>query len=113
MARMARVDKDHERALVLYDKAMRLWPHREGLAREAAGYGAERGRNAWARSVAQWGTQRWPQNVDFHRLLAGSAIDMGDTIAARRAVAAGLSVAPNDTVLNQMWRAFGTGATKP
>ena len=113
LARMARADDQHERALQLYDRAITLWPYREGLVREAAAYGGERGRIAWARNLANWGTQRWPESVDFHRLLAGHAIDMGDTTAARQAVDAGLRVAPRDTILNQMRRAFGPAMSKP
>jgi tetratricopeptide (TPR) repeat protein len=113
LARMARADDEHERALQLYERAITLWPYREGLVREAAAYGGERGRMAWARNLAQWGTKRWPESVDFHRLLAGHAIDMGDTTAARLAVEAGLRIAPNDTILIQMRRAFGIAPSQP
>jgi hypothetical protein len=107
MARMARSHGQVDKALGLYDKALRLWPYREGLVEEAAAYGTEHNRVVWAREVAHWGTQRWPRNVNLQRTLAANAIDMGDTVTARNAVSAGLHIAPKDSVLNAMWRAFG------
>jgi hypothetical protein len=108
MARMADRNKDVVTALTRYDEALRLWPYREGLVKEAAAYGGQHGRNVWARDVALWGTRQWPQNIQFQSMLAGNAIDLGDTATARKAVQAGLRIAPNDTLLNKMWRAFGT-----
>jgi hypothetical protein len=112
MARMARAQGDALTALTRYDQALRLWPYRQGLVQEAAAYGGDKGRSAWARDVALWGTRRWPNNIHFQRMLAANAVDMGDTLTARRALLAGLRIAPNDTILNQMWRAFGAPRTR-
>ena len=95
------------------DLALKLWPYREGLVQEAAAYGAAKGSTAWAHDVALWGRQHWPRNVNFHHMVAAGAIDRGDTIAARRAVLEGLRMSPNDSILNQMWRAFGGGTSRP
>jgi len=107
LARMARAAKHPADALARYDRAMKLWPHREGLVQEAAAYAGSQGSAAWARDVALFGTIRWPRNVNFHHMLAAYAIDLGDTLTARRAVTDGLRVDPNDKILNEMWRAFG------
>lgn len=107
MARMARRNKDATLALAQYDNAMKLWPYREGLVLEAAVYVNSQGRTEWARSLALFGTQRWPENVAFFNMLAATSIDMADTVTARRVVSEGLRVHPNDKVLNDMWRAFG------
>lgn len=107
MARVARRNNDVTLALAQYDKAMKLWPYREGLALEAAVYVNSQGRTEWARSLALFGTQRWPENVAFFNMLAATSIDMADTVTARRIVSEGLRVHPNDKVLNDMWRAFG------
>jgi hypothetical protein len=111
VARIARAHGDAAAAVAGYDRALKLWPHREGLVQEAAAYGGSQGRTAWARDVATWGTTRWPGNINFHRLLASNAIDMGDTVTARRAVSSGLRLNPSDELLNAMQRAFGQTAT--
>lgn len=110
-ARMAREKKDPGSAVARYDHALKLWPYRESLVQEAAAYGGSHGRAAWARDVAFWGTRRWPENVNFHRMLAAQAVDLGDTVTARRAVANGLHLHPGDTILNQMRHAFGRPGT--
>lgn len=111
MARMARRENRVNDAMQGYDRALKLWPYREGLVQEAAAYGSEQGRKAWARDVAFYGTVRWPRNVNFQRLVAANAIDLGDTVTARRAVKQGLTVEPGDRILNDMWRAFGPKPT--
>ncbi|HUP88820.1 MAG TPA: glycosyltransferase family 39 protein [Longimicrobiales bacterium] len=107
VARLARKRGNASKAIQDYDRALKLWPYREGLVQEAAAYGTEQGRKAWARDVAFYGTVRWPRNINFHRMVAGNAVDLGDTVTARRAVKQGLTVVPNDRILNDMWRAFG------
>jgi predicted Zn-dependent protease len=112
MARMARQANHAQEALKRYEGAMKLWPYRESLAQEAAAYASDRGAKAWSRDVAFYGTLRWPKNVDFYRLLAANAVDLGDTATARTAVQKGLAVKADDQILNDMWRAFGTPAGK-
>jgi protein O-mannosyl-transferase len=112
MARMARATGNVEKALTTYDKAMKLWPYREGLVQETALYASSQGRAGYARDVAFYGTQRWPQNVAFHRVLAGNALDLGDTATAVRALRRGLELHPGDTLLNQMWRAAAPNSTR-
>ena len=111
LARMARARGDASAAVARYDRALKLWPHREGLVQEAAAYGGSQGRSAWARDVAAWGGTRWPNNINFHRMIASQAIDQGDTATARRAVLNGLRLDPNDQLLNAMQRAFGAATT--
>ena len=112
LARMARNHNNGPAALERYDKAMKLWPYREGLVQEAAAFAGTQGRIAQMRELASWGVTRWPNNIHFHRLLATSAIDLADTTAARKAIANGLRLDPGDSLLNKMQRAFGQPATK-
>lgn len=107
MARLARKKGDVAVALAQYDKAMKLWPYREGLALEATVYVSSKGNTAWARNLALFGTQRWPDNPAFFNMLAAASIDMGDSTTARRVVADGLRLHPDNKILNDMWRAFG------
>lgn len=109
-AREARSRGDVATALATYDRALQLWPHRESMVAEIAAYAGSQQRVAWARQVAKWGSERWPQNVNFHRMLAAYAIDLGDTVTARRAVVNGLQVDSTDQTLNEMARAFGTAS---
>jgi tetratricopeptide (TPR) repeat protein len=104
-ARIARARGDAEAALRTYDQALKLWPYREGLVKEAAVFGTSQGRAGWARDVAFYGTQRWPQTVDFHRLVAANALDLADTATAVQALRRALQLHPNDRILNDMWRA--------
>ena len=104
-ARMARARGDAEEALRTYDYTLKLWPFREGLVKEAAVFGTSQGRAAWARDVAFYGTQRWPTTADFHRIVAGNSLDLGDTITAVRTLKRALQLHPNDKILNDMWRA--------
>jgi predicted Zn-dependent protease len=107
MARVARKNGDVALALAQYEKAMKLWPYREGLALEAAVYASSKGNTAWARNLSLFGTQRWPDNPAFFNMLAAASIDMGDSLTARRVVADGLRIHPDNKILNDMWRAFG------
>ncbi len=112
---VARDHREHGRvegALASYDQAFRLWPYREGLVQEVAAYAGTNGRAAYARDVAAFGSQRWPKNVAFHRLVAGNSLDLGDTVTAIRALRAGLQLHPSDTILTQMWRAAAPRASQ-
>jgi protein O-mannosyl-transferase len=111
-ARIARARGDVEVALQTYDQALKLWPFREGLVKEAAAYGSGQGRAAWARDVAFYGTQRWPNTVEFHRIVAGNALDLGDTATAVRTLRKALQLHPRDTILNDMWRAATVTTSK-
>ena len=112
VARIARARDDVETALRTYDRALQLWPFREGLVKEAAAYASGHGRAAYAQNVAYYGTQRWPQTVDFHRILAGAALDRGDTAAAVAALRRGLERHAADPILNQMWQAAAVKAPR-
>lgn len=105
-ARTARTAADVNGALAHYDRALRLWPYREGLVHEAALYASSQGRAVWAQELAERGVQRWPGNVVLQRMYAGYALDRGDTATARRALARALQLHPGDTLLNQMWRSI-------
>ena len=107
MARIHRQQGRIDAALTHYDEAFKLWPYRQGLVQEAAAYASGQGRAVYARDLALFGTRRWPENVAFHRLAAGNALDIGDTATARMVLTAALQRHPNDTLLNQMRRATG------
>ncbi|HEY0304229.1 MAG TPA: hypothetical protein VGC44_04610 [Longimicrobiales bacterium] len=105
---VARDHREHNRvaaALASYDQAFRLWPYREGLVQEVAAYASSQGHTAYARDVATFGAQRWPQNVQFYRLAVGNSLDLGDTATAARMVRAGLQFHPGDSLLNRMSQA--------
>jgi hypothetical protein len=102
LARQARLDGDATRALERYAEAMRLWPYRERLALESAGFAAESGQRRMAFQLASFAAQRWPGALDAQRLLAGTALDLGDTTTARLAVRTGLRLDPRDDVLRRM-----------
>jgi hypothetical protein len=101
-ARMARVGGEPARALALYDGAIKLWPHREKLVLEAAGYAAEQGQRRYAYELARWAAGQWPDHIDAQRLLAGTSLDVADTVTARVAMTRGLGLAPGDEMLNRM-----------
>ena len=105
---VARDHREHgrvEAALATYDSAFRLWPYREGLTQETAAYASGNGRAGYARDVALFGLERWPNNVAFHRLAAGNSLDLGDTATARQVLRTALRLHPGDTLLNRMWQA--------
>ena len=101
-ARLARMRGDTARALAGYERAMQLWPWRSRLVMEAAGYAVEAGRTPWARTLADHAARSWPDRLDAHRLLAATALDMGDTASARGALLQGLVLDPDDEVLRRM-----------
>lgn len=102
MARIARVRGDTIDALTGYDRAMVLWPWRQRLVVEAATYAAGTGRIVRARELAGAAVSRWPDDIEAQRLLASTALDLGDTTAARRAMRAGLAIDPADDLLRRM-----------
>ncbi len=112
VARIERQQGDTTAALANYDLALKLWPYRELLVEESATYATSRGRAAYARNIAFYGSQRWPQNVVFHQLLAGNALDLGDTATAVRSLNRALKLHPSDSLLNQMWRAAAPGTNQ-
>jgi len=105
-ARLAEARKQPQEALRLYEEAFRSWPFRERLVVEYAGVAAQQN-PAYALRIALYGAERWPTNVDFHRLVASAALDSGDTTTARAAIRRGLAVQPADDLLNRMNSAIG------
>jgi tetratricopeptide (TPR) repeat protein len=105
VARHHRENGRPEAALDSYDEAFRLWPYREGLTQETAGYATSQGRAAYARDIAIFGAGRWRENVIFHRLAAANSLDLGDTTTAKQVLSSALQLHPDDSLLNQMWRA--------
>jgi hypothetical protein len=104
-ARVERAEGRAQTALERYDVAFRLWPYRQGLVQEAASFASGQGRTGYARSIALFGAQRWPDNVNFHRIASANSLDLGDTITAIRTLRRGLLLHPNDSILNRMWQA--------
>src|SRR5690606_31350220 len=102
LGRAARQEGRREAARRHYAEALRLWPYRESLVVEAAGFTAQDGRTADARAIAAFGAQRWPDNVHLHRMLAAFSLALGDTARAQAALAAGLRIHPSDSLLKGM-----------
>lgn len=102
LGRVARAENDVVTALAHFERAMTLWPYRDGLILETASTYVLAGRQADAARVAEHGVAHWPANVDLHRLRAGLALDRGDVATARASIDAGLRVAPDDPLLNRM-----------
>ena len=101
-ARIERRKNAVQPALVHYARAVELWPYRERLIVEAAAYAGSQSQPQMAFRIARHGTERWPTNHQLQRLLAGNALDLGDTATARTAIARGLKLAPNDILLKRM-----------
>lgn len=101
-ARTLRVGGHPDEALIAYRTALGIWPYRPGLLTEAAWFEIERRQLGRARELARFGTRRWPADAELHRILAVTSIDLGDTLTARRAVAAGLAIDSMDDVLRRM-----------
>jgi hypothetical protein len=102
MAREARVAGDIPESGRQYNEAVRLWPLREGLIAEAAGLAVMQHRLEDGRKLAAFGAERWPNNLAIQRLLAGTALDLGDTARALVAMRAGLRIDPRDDMLRRM-----------
>jgi predicted Zn-dependent protease len=96
---MARRDGQPAVSLERYRNALRLWPYRKRLVVEATVYMGLQRDAGNALRLARYGAQRWPNNLELQRLLAAHALDAGDTVTARRAIAAGLALHPKDSVL--------------
>lgn len=102
LARMERSDGRVDAAIAQYDTAVALWPHRQRLVLEAAGYAIEQKRHAHTLALATLAARRWPDDVESHRLLAGAALDAGEVATAERAIADGLRLAPGDSMFQRM-----------
>jgi hypothetical protein len=111
LARLARMNNDTTAALQRYRQALMLWPHRQRLVIEAAAFAAQAGQVRMAYDLSRVAVQRWPGDVAGQRLLAGAALDLGDTITARHAIRAGLAIAPRDDVLRRMAAAVPDDST--
>lgn len=105
-ARLANAREEPREALRLYEQAFQLWPFRERLVIEYASTAAKQN-VAQSLQVASWGAGRWPESIEFHRLVASSALDGGDTLTARAAIRRGLELSPDDDLLNRMNSAIG------
>ncbi len=101
-ARMARTSGAVDAAVRRYAAAVELWPHRAGLVYEAAAFAAEQGLGAEAYRYARLAAGQWPAELRAQRLLAGAALDVGDTTTARAALAEGLRIDARDELLNRM-----------
>jgi hypothetical protein len=102
LARMARMSGDTAAAIQRYGEAMRLWPHREGLVVEAAVFAGAARQLRLSYDLAATAVRSWPNNITTQRLLAGAALDLGDTATARAAVQQGLRIDPRDDLLRRM-----------
>jgi hypothetical protein len=112
-ARLARQRGDTAGAIEAYLRAAELWPWRRGLVIEAGRYAAETGRLHAGHGLMLHATRAWPDDLDAKRLLAGIALDVGDTATARSAIAAGLRIAHDDDVLLRMHDVANRQAHEP
>jgi hypothetical protein len=101
-ARLAAANGDTAQALARYDAALRLWPYRQSMTIEAAGLAAASGRTRMAYDIASFAARKWPDDIGAQRLLAGAALDLADTVTARRAMRKGLKLDPHDDLLRRM-----------
>jgi hypothetical protein len=108
-ARIARREGQSEVAIARYQNAVRLWPYRERLIVESAAYLSQQRAVLAALRVARYGTEKWPRNLQLQRLVASNALDLGDTITAKSALAAGLRIDPRDALLLRMSAALNPG----
>jgi hypothetical protein len=107
LARKASDAHDPQRSMEYYAHAMHLWPYRIRLIREATEYAVRNGDLMLAREFAQNGVTKWPKVAEFHRSLAGIALDLGDTATAVVQIREGLAISPDDKVLRSMNDALG------
>lgn len=110
-ARAAAAGNRTDEALVHYGHALELWPYRRGLLQEAAGFAARTGHVEYARRLADHMIRQWPDDMDATRLLAGAALDMGDTASARTAIERGLAFDSADSILLRMRSALAPDST--
>lgn len=102
LAREARNAGNVEEASLRYDRAVEVWPWRQRLNVEAAMYAAENGRLHRAHELAEHAVRLHADDVDAIRILAGTTLDLADTVAARGLVRDGLRLRPDDPVLRRM-----------
>ena len=105
-ARLANVRGQPLEALRYYENAFRAWPFRERLVLEYTSVAAQQN-PAYALRIALYGAERWPQSIEFQRLVASTALDSGDTLTATSAIRRGLEMQPDDDLLNRMNSAIG------
>jgi Tfp pilus assembly protein PilF len=101
-ARIALRDRQPSLALERYGRALQLWPHRRQLVLEAATQASLHGDHDYVRRLSRYMLQRWPGDLDASRMFAGSALDLGDTTAARVTIDNALRLHPGDTLLLRM-----------
>lgn len=105
MARVAVSQGKPAAAMNLHADAIRLWPYRPGLLREAVIYAASQGRSDWAHELAEFSLQRVPDELVIRRFHAGTLLDNADTVAAREHIIEGLKWHPQDSLLLRMHQA--------
>ena len=88
-------------ALAAYDSALRLWPDRARLLREAGQYAFNARDLPFARRIAEHGMAVWPGDAQFPRVLALIALDAGDTAQAVTYIQRAAALAPDDSVIRR------------
>ena len=101
-ARLAASHGSPDTAMRLHTEAIRLWPYRPRLLREAVIYAAANGRPDWSRQLAEFGLAHVPDDLVVRRFHAGTLLDGGDTAAARAQITEGLKWHPQDSLLLMM-----------
>jgi hypothetical protein len=108
MARQARMRGDTTEALGRYELAISLWPWRQRLVSEALRFAAQTAAPQQTNQLARLAVSLEPDDVDAIRILAGTALDMGDTATAKAAIKDGLKLKPDDDVFLRMRAALDT-----
>lgn len=111
-ARLAASHGSPDTAMRLHGEAIRLWPYRPRLLREAVIYAAANGRPDWSRQLAEFGLAHVPDELVVRRFHAGTLLDRGDTAAARAQITEGLKWHPQDSLLLKMQHAATPAAPR-
>jgi hypothetical protein len=99
-------------AMRLYADAIRLWPYRPRLLREAVLHAAANGRSDWSRQLSEFALDHVPGDLDIRRFHAASLLEHADSAAARAQIMEGLKWHPQDSLLLKMLHA-ATPSTQP
>jgi protein O-mannosyl-transferase len=100
---------DPNGALTAYARAVHLWPYAPQLSLEAVSYAVELNALPVAFGLAGRIVQARPNDFEMNRILAGIALDVGDSATARTAVERGLAHEPEDELLRRMHTALNVG----
>jgi protein O-mannosyl-transferase len=100
---------DPNGALTAYARAVQLWPYAPQLSLEAVSYAVDLNALPLAFGLAGRIVEARPSDLEMNRILAGIALDVGDSATARTAIERGLAHEPGDDLLRRMQAALNVG----